>query len=191
MKSLRKIIDQTLPISDADWEIIIPHLTIVTFQANEFLLQKEEVCQFIAFVKIGACRCFFTNNELIETNLLLSAENEYITAYESFISQQTANISIQAIEDSEIILLDYHGLQQVYKTSFYWNHFGRLIAEQIFIKSKRRTEELLFLNPEERYLKLMKDTPHFFQKYPLKHIASYLGITPQSLSRIRARLTHH
>ncbi|WP_299890052.1 hypothetical protein [uncultured Lacinutrix sp.] len=63
------------------------------------------------------------------------------------------------------------------------------MSEQIFINSKRRTEQLLFLAPKDRYLLLLKEQPNFFQKYALKHIASYLGITPQSLSRIRNQLS--
>ncbi len=90
-----------------------------------------------------------------------------------------------------MILLNHKGLNSLYNDSFYWNKFGRIISEQIFINSKRRTEQLLFLSPKERYLLLLKEYPDFFQKYSLKHIASYLGITPQSLSRIRNQISKH
>ncbi len=136
-------------------------------------------------------RSYYVDDKLNETNLLLKSENEFITDYESFISQKSSTLWIQAIEKTEIILLDKVGLQTLYDTSFYWNKFGRIISEQIFLNSKRRTEQMLFLTPKERYLLLLKTQPHFFQKYALKHIASYLGITPQSLSRIRNQISNH
>jgi hypothetical protein len=122
---------------------------------------------------------------------LLRSENEFITDYESFISEQSAKLSIQSLTDAEVILLDRSGLIKLYETSFYWNKFGRIISEQIFLNSKRRTEDLLFKSPKERYLQLIEKQPNFFQLYSLKHIASYLGITPQSLSRIRKQLSKH
>ncbi|WP_196885267.1 Crp/Fnr family transcriptional regulator [Aureivirga sp. CE67] len=155
------------------------------------LLSPPNVCSFIAFIKSGSVRSFFMDDQLEETNLLLRSENEFITDYESFIGQTSANLHIQGIDKGEIIFLDYHGLQKLYETSFYWNKFGRIISEQIFLNSKRRTEQMLFMTPKERYLLLMETQPDFFQKYALKHIASYLGIKPQSLSRIRKQLSSH
>lgn len=98
-------------------------------------------------------------------------------------------VFIESIEKGEAILLDREGLFTLYDTSFYWNKFGRIMSEQIFISSKRRTADLLFSSPKERYLSLMENHPDFFQKYSLKHIASYLGIAPQSLSRIRNQIS--
>ncbi|BDD03929.1 hypothetical protein AUTU_14120 [Aureibacter tunicatorum] len=121
-------------------------------------------------------------------NLLLRSENEFITDYESFISKQSAGLRIQAIEEGEAILLDKNDLDKLYDESFYWNKFGRILSEQIFINSKRRNEQMLFRTPKQRYLDLIKHEPEFFQRYSLKHISSYLGITPQSLSRIRKQI---
>ncbi|CAM4085598.1 Crp/Fnr family transcriptional regulator [Zobellia roscoffensis] len=136
-------------------------------------------------------RSYHADDQLVETNLLLRSDNEFITDYESFISQEPSTLRIQSIEKGEAIFLDRAGLNSLYDTSFYWNKFGRIISEQIFVNSKRRTEQLLFLTPKERYLLLLKDHPDYFQKYALKHIASYLGITPQSLSRIRNQISKH
>ena len=136
-------------------------------------------------------RSYFIHDNVTETNLLLRSENEFITDYESFVTQKPATLWIQAITKCEVILLDRKGLYALYETSFYWNKFGRIVSEQIFINSKQRTEQMLFLSPKERYLLLMKNEPNFFQKYSLKHIAGYLGVTPQSLSRIRNQLSNN
>lgn len=180
-----------MPIQDNDWKAVKPHLSVVNFTENEVLLSPPNICNHIMFIKGGALRSYFKDDNLVETNLLLRSKNEFITDYESFISQKPSTLWIQAIERGEMIILNHKGLYSLYNTSFYWNKFGRIISEQIFINSKRRTEQLLFLTPKERYLLLLKEYPYFFQKYSLKHIASYLGITPQSLSRIRNQISKH
>ena len=170
---------------------IKPYLSIIEFEENEQLLCPPNSCDFIAFIKTGSIRSYSIDDKLIETNLLLRSENEFITDFESFISQKPSKLWIQSIEKGKMILLDRAGLYSLYNSSFYWNKFGRIMSEQIFLNSKRRTEQMLFLTPKERYLFLLKNQPYFFQKYSLKHIASYLGITPQSLSRIRNQLFKH
>jgi len=164
---------------------------MVKFDKNEILLYPRSVCKFIAFIKTGSLRSYHIDDNLIETNLLLKSNNEFITDYESFISKEPSVLCIKSMDEGEMILLDRNGLYSLYDTSFYWNKFGRIMSEQIFLNSKRRTEQMLFLSPKERYLLLLKNEPDFFQKYALKHIASYLGITPQSLSRIRNQIAHH
>lgn len=191
METLKHILNHVLPINEANWTALKPFLTVKKLEAKQNILLPPDVCKFIAFIKLGSARTYRVDNHLTETNLLLCAENEFITDYESFITQKSAKLYIETLEESELIFLDHKGLMTLYESSFYWNKFGRLISEQIFINSKRRTEALLFQSPKERYLELIANQPAFFQKYPLKHIASYLGITPQSLSRIRKQLTEH
>lgn len=191
MEPLRNALNNILPLQEENWLEFADLLKTKTLLANDFLHQKGEICDFVAFIEKGTFRTFYVDNDDNETNLLLNGIYELITDYESFATNTPSKLSIQAIENSKVILLPRDGLHKLYDSSFYWNKFGRIVAEQIFISSKRRTEEMLFMNPEQRYLNLMKYQADFFQKYPLKHIASYLGITPQSLSRIRARLSHH
>lgn len=143
----------------------------------------------MAFINSGSIRAYHKDDNLIEANLLLRASGEFINDYESFISQEKSKLYIECIEDGEAIFLNREGLYKLYDTSFYWNKFGRMAVEQVYINSKQRAEELLVLSPEERYLLLMNRQPDFFNKFPLKHIASYMGITPQSLSRIRNRIS--
>jgi len=178
-------------MEENDWKAVKPYLSIIKFDEDELILCPPNTCDFIAFIKSGSMRSYHTNNNLVEINLLLKSKNEFITEYESFISQEPSTLSIRSIEKGEAIFLSKTGLNSLYNTSFYWNKFGRIISEQIFLNSKRRTAQMLFLSPKERYLLLFKNHPDYFQKYSLKHLASYLGITPQSLSRIRNQLSKH
>jgi len=185
MEILKHIINHILPLTDEDWQLITPHLNVVTFGEKELLLSPPQTCNFIAFIKSGSVRTYHRNDNLDESNLLLRSANEFITDYESFVCQNPTKLCIESIDAGEAIFLNYQGLYSLYDVSLYWNQFGRLMSEQIFISSKRRTEQMLFQSPKERYLHLIKNNPDFFQNYSLKHISSYLGITPQSLSRIR------
>lgn len=176
-------------MQDKDWEAVLPFLTIRKFAEKEVLLSPNNVCTFIAFITEGSIRTYHQNDQLVETNLLLRSEYEFVTEYESFVSEMPTKLFVEAIDPGEAIVLSRKGILKLYETSLYWNQFGRMISEQIFVNSKRRTEDMLFSSPKERYLSLMENRPDFFQKYSLKHISSYLGITPQSLSRIRNQLT--
>ncbi|MGB1217674.1 MAG: Crp/Fnr family transcriptional regulator [Saprospiraceae bacterium] len=191
MEFLREILNLHIPIDSDNWDLLSTQLIVKEVNAGEYINKANEICDFIGFVNKGAFRAFYLNDEGVETSLLLNSKSEFITDYESYITGKLSKLNIQAIEDSELILLPKKALDELYETSFYWNKFGRLVAENVYLNCKKRTEELLFLTPEKRYLKLMDEHPEFFQKYPLRYISSYLGITPQSLSRIRARLASH
>lgn len=92
------------------------------------------------------------------------------------------------MEESEIIYITYRDLNSLYETHPNWARFGRLLAEQFFSYSQTRTEELLFFSPEQRYIRLLDEHPNIIDRIPAYHIASFLGITNPSLSRIRKRI---
>jgi CRP-like cAMP-binding protein len=98
-------------------------------------------------------------------------------------------LNIQALENSTVFLLSKNDLESLYLKDKYWQNFGKRMTERIYLSAKKRVEDLLYYSPEKRYLNLLTDNPLIFQKIPQKFIASYLGITPQSLSRIRKRIT--
>lgn len=186
--SLRDLVNAIAPISEADWQLIAPALKSMVVQKDEFLVKEGQVCDQLFFIEKGSVRAFYQKSDLTEVNILLRSQHEMICDYESFINQQPAKYTLQAIENSTLLYCRQSDLYKAFNTSFYWSRFGRMVAEQNYISAKTRAEDLMFLSAEERYMKLMKTNPDYFQKYPLKHIAAYLSIAPQSLSRIRARI---
>lgn len=186
---MRIVLNSILTLSEENWKEVSAVLVGRNLEEGAFLHHEGDQCDFIAFIVKGALKAYYTDSKSVETNLLLNSESEFITDYESFLTNQAGSLSIQAIEDSKVILLNRTSLDQLYNASFYWNKFGRLITERIYLKSKKRATELLLFSPEQRYLMLLEEHPEFFQRYALRDIASYLGVTSQSLSRIRARLT--
>lgn len=113
------------------------------------------------------------------------------TDYESILQNVKSKMNIKALKDSEIMLLHKDDLQKLYQKEAYWQEFGRKMTEVIYLSAQKRIEELLYYVPERRYYNLLSENPQVFQLIPLKHIASYLGIKPQSLSRIRNRTVKH
>ncbi|HPH46369.1 MAG TPA: Crp/Fnr family transcriptional regulator, partial [Chryseolinea sp.] len=111
-----------------------------------------------------------------------------ITDYRSFLTQQPSTEYIIALEDAEVIELHYNDMQTLYEKVPSWQKYGRLIAEFLYIKVTERAQSLLFDSPEELYTRLMKERPKVIENMPQRYIASYLGIQPESLSRIRKRM---
>ncbi|MCT2563647.1 Crp/Fnr family transcriptional regulator [Chryseobacterium herbae] len=160
------------------------YLNKVIFKKADFFLREGECCEYLGFLKSGLMRSFYDK----DINVNFHLENSLITDYDSILFGVKSRISIKAIEDSEVFLLHKDHLQNLYDKDVYWQEFGRRIAEAVYLHAKRRIEGLLCISPEQRYHQLLLENPKILQLIPQKHIAGYLGIQPQSLSRIRKRL---
>jgi CRP-like cAMP-binding protein len=119
---------------------------------------------------------------------MLNSENEFVSDLDSFVSNEPSNLFIQAIEKSEVIKIARDDLNGLYENSLYWNKLGKIMTENIFISAKRILEMFLYKSPTERYMELLKNSPEFLHNYSLTDIASFIGVTRQSLSRIRAKV---
>ena len=157
-------------------------------KAKEFFIEENETCREIAFVNKGVLRMYYLSPEGKEINTMFFFENDFATSFQSLLLQQPGRYFIQALTDCELITVAYPTLQNAYEQSHLWNKFGRIIAEKSYVISEKRIESLLFYNAEERYLNLVKTYPRVFEQVPLYHIASYLGIERESLSRLRKKL---
>jgi len=123
-----------------------------------------------------------------EICLSFAKEGQFISAYTSFLKQELTASYIIATEDSKMAAASYSTIQAAYGLSKEHERNGRLISEQLYIRSNERNMDLICLSAEERYLKFLKQHKEEMQRIPLKYLASYLGITPVSLSRIRANI---
>lgn len=157
---------------------------------SDFFLKQGDKCKYLGFIKKGTIRCFYINDQGREINFGFYFENEFFTDYESILCDTVSNMNIQALENCEILLLSKDHLQALYQKEAYWQKFGRVMSEKIYLDAKKRIDDLICLSPENRYLNLLRKEPLLFQKIAQKHIASYLGITEQSLSRIRGRIVN-
>lgn len=183
---IEKIIQN--PVEDCDLYFSNSKIPL-KIPVKEYFLKEGTVCQQMAFIEKGELRMFYITEEGKEINVEFFFENDFVASYQSFLQQTNSKYYIQAISDCELITISHKTLQNAYANSPYWQKFGRIIAEKVFTLAEQRTESFLFYNAEERYLNLLKNRPIIFKKIPLYHIASYLGIEPESLSRLRRTLT--
>lgn len=188
MEKIRQLFEQNVSLSDGDWQVFADKLEQKSFPAKFPVLQSGKVEHYLSFIASGMVRYFIPKEEH-DLTFGFSFEGEFMSAYDSFLTQTPAAYSIATLAPTTIWRMKYEDLQVVYRDAAVGNTIGRFAAEGLFLKKVKRELALLHETAEERYLKLFTERPKLIQQIPLKYIASYIGITPQALSRIRKRIS--
>jgi len=131
---------------------------------------------------------FFIDQNGNEISVNFFRENRYATHYPAFITQTLSKYYFQCIEPTTIVTVSYNHIQKGYEQFPIFERYGRLIAEEVLKMQQKRIEGFLFENAETRYLEFVKENPDLFNRVSLSHLASFLGIERQSLTRIRKKL---
>ena len=171
------------------WEEMEPNAIFDTYKKGENYIVPGQQENYVSFVNKGGFR-YFVVSEDREQICDFIFENEYISEYGSFIKRTPANVYIQALEDSEVIKFHHDHVQEFYEKYPALQKFGRLIAEKFLLDIIDRSNALLFTSPEERYNELAVSNPQLLQRVPQYMIASFIGVTPEALSRIRKRMVY-
>jgi CRP-like cAMP-binding protein len=185
-EKLKKFLEQFCPIPDADWELFSVKLERRVFDRKQQVIRPGEVENYISFLDQGIVR-YYVEEDGKDITFEIAFENTLASVYDSFLTRQPVMFSGEALVPTEFWSITYDDLQAFYANSEIGNRLGRLAAEQLYIRKNRRQMGLLKDTAEQRYLQLLKEHNHFIQLVPLKYLASYIGITPQALSRIRRR----
>lgn len=186
---LQQQLHQFAQLSDADIDLSNEFWQTRTVSRHEFFNVPNSLCRHIGFIVKGIFRIYYVDPKTeLEHNLYFAAENMFITSLKSLLTQTTCPYIIEALETSELMVMQYDHLQQLYDRSHGWERFGRLLAEQFFLMNQLRAESLLTQTAEERYVDLLDNHPDLLNRVSLSHISSYLGIKGPSLSRIRAQV---
>lgn len=188
MEQFKAFMRSNSPITDADFELLEPLVLSFNIKKHENLLRQGEICKHVYFLKKGFFRMFYIGLDGNEINCRFSECNRFFVDFDSFLTRSPSRYYWQAMQDSEVFALKYADINALYEKSHSWEKFGRLIAENAFRLANERIEILHFLSPEERYQYILKKSPQLFNQVSLFHIASYLGVKPESLSRLRKRL---
>lgn len=156
---------------------------------HQFLLNEGDICKYLAYVTKGCLRQYTIDAQGEEHVVQFAVEDWWISDMYSTLTGEPATYNIDALEDSEVLLLE-RGLHEKLCTEIpTFERFFRLLLESNLIAKERRIIGSLSMSAEEQYLRMMRSYPNITQRVPQNQIASYLGITPQSLSRIRKELT--
>lgn len=179
-------IQKLFPDFEVDFVLLESLLKSKKLSKGDFLFQEGEICEFVGFTLSGCLRTFVLK-EAKEYTIFFHTEQHTLGDYESFQKQQPTRFSIQAVEDSEIMIFDRQ-VMQFFETTPQGQQFLRLVAEDLAFLLRDKVLSLFLDTPEERYLNLMKTEPELLQRIPQYYLASYLGIEPQSLSRLKRRV---
>ena len=191
MHQIKLYLDKIASISSSDWNFFISKLHRRIITKKSVFIKLNQIENHISFIASGIVRLFIPrDNPEKEITFGFSFKNQFVSAYDSFLTQSPSNYQLQALTETSRLSISYKDLQSVYKSTQIGNLIGRLTAEDLFLIKSKREQNLLNLNAEQRYLKLFKERPELLKSVPLKYISSYIGVTAQALSRIRKRLVH-
>jgi CRP-like cAMP-binding protein len=183
-KELKQALFKMTHIPEDEWNEFAHSLYIKNFSKGEFLIREGEIEHYIYFLNTGATRNFFTK-EGKEFTVDFHFQGSFVTAYYSFITREPSAVFIETLEATEAVVISHDLLHAFYKKYHHGERIGRLMAETQYVKRIRKEMDLLALTAEERYAALMRKNPALISTVSIKHLSSYLGIHPESLSRIR------
>ncbi len=189
MSQLKDYINSISPIADKTFEEFSSIFRHRRLHKDEMFINTGDVAKKIGFLTEGIIRAFYRNDDGQEYNKHFFIPPCFIGGYASLITGQTNQINQQALTTCSILEANYSGLVQLYDKYPDLERFARMLAERFFVQKEQREIELVLLNANERYEILRSEFPELEQLVPQYHIASYLGITPTQLSRIRRALS--
>lgn len=159
-----------------------------TFKAKTILLSSGEICKHSYFVNSGILRSFNINDNIVEYVLSFACEGWWIGDMYSLISQKQGNLFIEVLEDAEIVTLSKENQEYLYAEIPKLERFFRILTENSLVANQERLMDNLSLSAEERFEKFQIKYPTLLQKIPQKHIASYIGVTPEFFSKMKSKL---
>lgn len=190
LQVIRNYIAKISDFTDADWQFFSSRLTKRVIPKKSTFLKVGTVENHISFIISGMVRLYIPENETSkEITFGFCFNEQFVSAYDSFLTRKPSLYELQALQDTTVLSMSYENLQKVYQITKIGNLIGRLTAERLFLIKSKREQTLLQNTAEERYLNIFKYQPELIEKIPLKYISSYIGVTPQALSRIRKQIT--
>ncbi len=186
-KHLKSVFDPYFKVDIELWNSFAENMVLRKFKKNQILKRANETEKYLNFILKGSVGTFISNNGN-ETCISLSINDSFISDYLSFLKQKPSLIYATALENTEVLSISFIKLSALYSRSTTGVWLGKTIAEQLFLQRQQIQIDLLTLTAKERYIKLLSEKPEIIQRISLKYIASYIGITPESLSRLRNQI---
>lgn len=183
---LKKLIEK-VNFSSGDLELIKTYITPKKIRKKQYLLQEGDVCKFIAFVEKGLVRAYSIDEKGSEHIIQFALEGWTISDLYSFLTAEPATYNIDAMEDSELILINKTAHEELLEKLPLYERYIRLQLTGAYISMQRRLTSIISLPIEERYANFTAAYPDIVQRVPQHMIASYMGLTPETLSRVRRK----
>jgi CRP-like cAMP-binding protein len=179
---------EKLGFSENDLTAFLSCIKKRQFSANEAILSNGQFENYLSFIDSGVVRYYVVANDK-EITFDFAFNNSFYCAYDSFYSRTKTTVYIQAITDCQLYSISHESLEMLYKKCETAKKLGRIATEFLLSKKVKRELDLLTKSPQERYENLLQEHPKYIQIIPLKYLASYIGVVPETLSRIRKRIS--
>lgn len=187
---LQYIIDYSLmEVSDQEFEMIQAAFKPKKLRKRQYLLQKGDVCKYLSFVCKGAMRQYSVDDKGVEHIVRFGIERWWMADYESFTTNTPCNYDIDTIEDTELLQISSEHLDKLKSKVPAVDAMISKMNQRSYVSHQKRIHSSISQTAEERFTDLMNTYPEFLQRFPQNMIASYLGISPETLSRIRKQMT--
>jgi len=180
--------NERVALTTEEEEIIRTYLSPKKLRKKQYLLQEGDVCRSIAFVEKGALREYSVDENGNEQIIQFAIEGWTISDLYSFITGEPATYNIDALEDSELVLISKAAHEELLTKNARYETYIRLQVTGAYLALQKRLNSVLSLSPEERYKNLVQSYPDLVQRFPQHMIASHMGLTPETLSRIRRKI---
>jgi CRP-like cAMP-binding protein len=184
---LRQALLRRAAIDDQQLGDLAARLTYREYAKGDLLIREGQVEAYLYFVIEGMARTFFMHGEK-EISLEFFFPGDFTSSYVSFLKEMPSELNIEAFTPLQILRIHRDELYEVYQRYPQLEHLSRLVTEDLFEKSSERVKSLISMSATERYLQLLNAHPQYVRHIPLKYLATYLNVTPESLSRIRKGL---
>ncbi|MBN9296452.1 MAG: Crp/Fnr family transcriptional regulator [Filimonas sp.] len=186
---LRKNIEKKVILTDEEFAGITPSFKRIQLKKKERLLSNGQVSNFVVFVDKGSLRSYTIDEKGNEHILQFAFENYWIGDLYSYLTDAPSALNIEAMEATEVLYVSKTDMEALYEKEPKLDRFMRLQVQNAYVALQKRLNAAMSVPTEDRYLELMRVHPDILVRVPLIYIASYLGVTPESLSRIRRQLT--
>lgn len=188
MPAILDNISKIVTLTAEERELFLSKTETKHYKTKSIILNAGEICKHSYFVNSGLLRSFNINDNIVEHVLGFACEGWWIGDMYSLISQKPGNLFIEVLEDAEVVLLSKENQEQLYLEIPKLERFFRILTENSLVAHQERLMDNLSLSAEERFEKFCSKYPTLIQKVPQKHIASYIGVTPEFFSKMKARL---
>lgn len=183
---LRQQIEKITPLSDKEFEYVLSHFTERKFKKHQFLVQSGQTVKFDYFILNGCLKSYHTDKDGKIHIIQFGMQDWWITDYQAYYNHTIATIDIDCIEDTEVLCLSYENREKLCSELHKIEHFFRKKTNTRNVALQQRILSLMSNNAKERYDRLLEQYPQLFQKVPKHLIASYLGVTRETLSRFNS-----
>jgi len=195
-KKYKEFIDPYISFNIIEWRLFKSKLKISQHKKGEIVHYAGDICSKLMFINYGIARAYIIDDEgkdhtwsIYFNDKNAKMTNFYLVDYDSFIHQTKSHISIEILEDCELVSICYDDVQFLYNKLKKGERFGRLMSESAYAYTHNYIIDRMTKSAMQRFEEFMQNTPYLLEKVPQYHIATLLGIAPQSLSRLKRQLT--